>query len=422
MVKHLFFFLFLVCFAFRPLFAGVSEEADSHYRDSLRRHIFATGSAEVNCYLSYPIGTSAIDPGFGSNSSELSVLRRFLHYAYEDTLLCVLRVNITGYSSPDGSASVNEALSLKRATHLFRYLDEDYRLSENYPVEVQGAGADWHRLRELIDSSRYPWRNDALHVMDSEWSVERKKQQLAYLGGGRAHRVLYEKIYPQLRRVEVKIIYDLQCTKSKLTRVSPPPLVSKGVQVLKLRSMNRLPPVRKRPFHPLLQVGTNLVSLSGIALDGNRPVWRRPMPNLALELFLGRRWSVKADATYARWQTGGDRLWRVAGYSLEPRIWLKGDRRFRGFYVGVYGCTGDFDIRWDGNRTGDYLQGGLSVGGYLPLGRHFGLGLGVRGGYRHVSSDHYSVDRPSYYYDYTARSNRFGLSGMEVSLGYRFGK
>lgn len=88
---------------------------------------------------------------------------------------------------------------------------------------------------------------------------------------------------------------------------------------------------------------TNLADWSGLTAEGRLGAFR---PNLALELHFARRWSVMASAAYSDWKGGRDhRFWGVSGYSLEPRLWLKGDGRYRWFYLGVYGQSGDFDYR-----------------------------------------------------------------------------
>ncbi len=424
--KQLLFFLLGCLFVHSHIgFAAPSYslgDKDRQYRDSLRSYIFDNGFAEVNCYLSYPIGDSLVDPDFGNNSSELSVLHRFLRYALEDTLVCVQAVTITGYSSIDGSYKVNERLALSRATRFLKYLDADYHISEKYPVEANGMGADWEKFRELIAASDYSWKEDALRIIDGTGTNEWKKMQIAYLGGGDGHKKMYE-LYPQLRRVEIKIAYDVQCMKGKLHRSGLPELGNFGIPVLKLKAMNKLPLKKRPPLYPVFALSTNLVPASGVAVYNNRFHYRTPMPNLSAEFFFARRWSVLASGTYSYWKFGKERhFWGVSAYSAEPRFWFRGDRHYRGLYIGAFGQAGDFDIQYKNNDTGRYWQAGLSAGYYLPLSRHWGLGIGLRGGYEYAEKKGYSIDPPHNYYDGTQYVRRWGLKGVEFSIGYRFGR
>lgn len=421
--KRLLVFTGLILVAFR-LSASVSflGDSDRSYRDSLRSHIFEKGYAEVNCYLSYPIGDSVVDPDFGTNGSELAVLHRFLRYALEDTLVCVQQVEITGYSSIDGSTKVNERLAHSRADRFLRYLDTDYRITEKYPVEVSSVGADWVKFRELIAASHYFWKEDALRIIDGPGSYEWKKMQISYLGGGDGHKRMYE-LYPLLRRVEVKITYDVQCMKGKLHRSGIPWFGDFSIRVLKLKSLNTPPLKRRSTLYPVWSFSTNLLPLSGLVTVDNNFRYRSPLPNLSVEFFFARRWSVKASGMYAHWHFSSNRhFWGISGYSVEPRVWLNGNRHFKGFYLGVFGQAGEFDIRYKGNHTGRYIQTGLSAGYYLSLSRHWGLGVGVRGGYEHADAKAYSVESSHYYYDATVPVSRWGVCGVEISLGYRFGR
>lgn len=418
----------LICMA-----SGLSASApswgdfDRNYRDSLRSHIFDKGYAEVNCYLSYPIGSSVVDAGFGTNSSELAVLHRFLQYALEDTLGCVQRIEITGYSSIDGAYKVNEDLAYSRADRFFRYLDATYHITEKYPVKINRVGADWAKFRELIATSSYAWKEDALRIIDGPGSPDWKKMQIAYLGGGDGHKRMYE-LYPLLRRVEVRVIYDVQRMKGKLYRSSLPCFGDFNFCVLNFRMLNTLPlkkhlVKKRRLLYPAFSLSTNLIPLSGLVTVDNNFRYRSSVPNLSAEVFLERRWSIRFSGMYARWHFGSERhFWGVSAYGVEPRIWLKGDRRFKGFYLGLFGQAGDFNIRYEGNRLGSYIQAGLSAGYYLSLSRHWGLGIGARGGYEHTDLKTYSVESSHSYYDAITFVRRWGLRGVEVSLEYRFGR
>lgn len=153
-----------------------------------------------------------------------------------------------------------------------------------------------------------------------------------------------------------------------------------------------LPPVpvthARRP-KPVLSLKTNLLTWTGLTSEGKIASLR---PNLALELFFARCWSLSASGEYSHWQGGTNhKFWGISGYSLEPRFWLLGDGTYRWLYLGAYGLLGDFDYQpshdGDSDRngssvTGTYWSAGLSLGLYFRLSRHWGLEAGLRGGYR----------------------------------------
>lgn len=179
---------------------------------------------------------------------------------------------------------------------------------------------------------------------------------------------------------------------------------------------------------PIVGIKTNAVEWAGITPEFE---YKTFMPNLAVEVFFLDKWSAQATAKYAYWDyDGGKQFWGVSGYSVEPRFWpFSGEGLYRWLYIGVYGQFGDFDVRAiEGdakaattNYTGTYWHGGLSLGCYIPLLRHFGLEIGARGGYQSANAKVYDIEPPYNYFNHKETKNRFGLTGLNVSLSYRFG-
>ena len=409
--------LFSGCCFFLPvsLSAGSAELYYSdvrHYRDSLLRRISTTGSVEMSCYLSYPIGSSRVDPSFGNNPLELSALGRFLHLSLGDTLLVVRQVSLTGYCSPDGAEGFNERLSRDRARRLCDYLRQDDPFFRLYPVDVSWQGADWQGLRGLLSESVYPWGGEAARIIDSDEPYERKKLYLTALDSGRAHEVIYN-LYPLLRRVEVKISYDVVAMRAK-GFVAPPEvdagLLSGEVPVAKPvfphepgpsycdtliyviekpavfqkrhRPHEKQQPGPFRAVNPLFALKTNLLFDAVLA------------PNVELEVPLGNRWSVLAEYTFPWWLSRTDEwCYEMLQVGLEGRYWL-GDRSYTkngsprnlltGWFVGVYTGAGYYDFQLNRNEgyQGEFYIAAGAGGGYAcrlsrRLNMEFSVGLGA---------------------------------------------
>jgi len=197
----------------------------------------------------------------------------------------------------------------------------------------------------------------------------------------------------------------------------------------------RLKKKEDRKLYPIFAIKTNLLPWAGITPDFKRTTF---MPNLEGEVYFGDRWSVSASALYANWKySGGEKFWGYTAYSVEPRVWIKGDGLFRGFYVGVYGQAGDFNeqkgrIDTEGtetttNVTGDYWDAGISAGYMLPLSKHWCAELSLRGGYRSASYDKYTrsvtPDKIFHYDDnLSGKKNQFTLTGVRINIVYRIGR
>ena len=176
---------------------------------------------------------------------------------------------------------------------------------------------------------------------------------------------------------------------------------------------------------PFIGVKTNLVYWAGFTPEMR---WKQILPNLALELYLGKHWSLEFNGAYTRRLINGNhpKSYAFSTFGAEGRYWLKSNYRFDGFYGGIYTNGGEFDITPkhtdDEGHTGKYIGAGLSVGYTQMFSNWFGLELGVRGGFRHVSYDTYRRETSNYYYESTKYKNGIRLDGVFLNIIFRFEK
>lgn len=185
----------------------------------------------------------------------------------------------------------------------------------------------------------------------------------------------------------------------------------------------RVKPVRpvKAPHEPMVLIRP-LVSVKT-----NLAYWAAVAANVEVEFYFSKRWSAAVEGVYTDWNMNlYKKHYAVNEISPEIRYWTgRREGQYRGLYIGVYGHVGQFDYMFKNEatgNTGDYYGGGISLGGYLPFTRHFGMELGLRGGFVHAGDfDRYYYDAPHYMYKSSHSANYFGLTGAKVSLVYRFG-
>lgn len=148
------------------------------------------------------------------------------------------------------------------------------------------------------------------------------------------------------------------------------------------------------------------------------------MPNLSAEVYFAKRWSVQLGGGYSNWDalSGSKGLYAVTGVDLEPRWWLKDDGLYRGFYAGVFGTYGDFDIQeTTTGYTGTYFMGGATAGWCQVLGRHLYLEAALRLGFRSAQGDNYTILNDHHYLDNSESRGKFAPQ-VRLQLVYRFGK
>ena len=149
-------------------------------------------------------------------------------------------------------------------------------------------------------------------------------------------------------------------------------------------------------------------------------------PNLSAEVYFAKRWSVQLGGAYSNWDAlGGDYgLYAVTGVDLEPRWWLKDNGLFRGFYAGIFGTYGDFDLQkkeQETGYTGTYFMGGVTGGWCQVLGRHLYLEAALRLGFRSAKGDNYTILNDHYYWDSSENRSKFAPQ-VRLQLVYRFGR
>lgn len=347
-----------------------------------------------------------------------------------------------------------------------------------------------------MEASTLPGRAEVLAVIDNTDIFKGREKKLMDLQGGVPYNLMMAELFPLLRRVEIRVEYDLhriieeryrrkltdaefqeilarerasaeaderrlaelrQLETEKRQRAEQIRLEEERVvqarrkeEQLRREEEERLKEQRFREqwlaeraagrqarrearkqrnrLLPLLSVKTNLYTWAGMTPDFDYTAFT---PNLSAEFFFARRWSAVASAAYADWDyDSGKCHWGVSAYSLEPRFWVNGDGCYRWCYVGIYGQLGDFDNRsvdsgriagGTANCTGTYWEGGLSVGCYILLDAHWGIEAGLRGGYRASDANAYDVEMPYYYFNRNFRENHFGVTGVNISISYRFG-
>lgn len=421
----------------------ISHACDSLCRTPLLLHFRFDHSLVEYDYMDNPHTLEAFDDLF-SDSLSVSLI---------DTLI------VTSYASPDGNSFYNRRLAHLRAVAVKGYLVWKYPYLDQYRILIRPQGEDWEGLRQLVNAdTSVPDREDVLAILDDVSDHIQSKILLRRLNCGYASRYINRYLLPKLRNAAVCTIQLKQPAISSFKQPDAASMSSKTEQSVSASIYNNVvdkdglsdaglsysenirnnvnePVCVSQTYdivcsvfrHPLIALKTNFLTWVGITPDGKLATFR---PNLAAEVFFARRWSMSASASYSHWKGGkGNQFWGVSGYSLEPRFWFNGDGTYRWLYLGAYGQLGDFDYRphpggdadaIGASSTGTYWSAGLSLGIYVPLTRHLGFEAGVRSGYRCASGQAYDNEPPHDYYHHDLLSTRWGITGLNFSLTYRW--
>ena len=160
----------------------------------------------AQAYLNYKDGQSRIIADFRTNKEELKLIDNVVMQIEGDQNLSIQGIVIKGYASPEGPFAFNERLSKDRAIAMKLYLQTKYSLSSN-SIMVLWYGEDWDGLKNLVEKSDLPEKDDVLAIINNNTKPDQKDKELKALNKGTTYRTLFKQFYPKLRRSDYHVDY-----------------------------------------------------------------------------------------------------------------------------------------------------------------------------------------------------------------------
>ncbi|WP_417128990.1 DUF3575 domain-containing protein [Phocaeicola sp.] len=326
-------------------------------------------------------------------------------------------VRILSSASPEGPSSLNETLARNRAEVLVEYIRHN-ALLKDVEFDVIPVELDWSLFRELVANSDLQEKEQVLYIITQEPQSVRKKLLKDLKGGNVWDRMLHT-LYPDMRTCVLYINYADSVNVESPEFIKPD--ISPSAYALELPSQNSR---TEKESHFIMGLKTNLL-YDALAV-----------PNLGVEFYLGKGWTVGANWMYAWWKSDKvHHYWRVYGGDFAVRKYfgkVASGRPLSGHHLGLYGqlLTYDFELGgrgYMGGRPGGTLWdksnygAGLEYGYSLPIGKRlnldFSLGLGYLGGtyYEYLPIDKY------YVWQATKQRCWLGPTKVEVSLVWLLG-
>ena len=153
------------------------------------------------------------------------------------------------------------------------------------------------------------------------------------------------------------------------------------------------------------------------------------VPNIGLDIYLGKNLSLSANWMYSWWKDDNIHwYWRTYGGDLGIRYWFgkaANEKPLQGHHVGLYGqiITYDFELGGRGYLGDRWTYGGGIEYGYsLPVAKRlnidFGLGFGYLGG---EFKEYLPIDG-HYVWQATKRRHFIGPTKLEIMLVWQLGR
>ena len=379
-------------------------------------------------------GRTEIDLSLRDNRRSLEkISRRILEYR-PDTAFSICKIMVVGAASPEGSIELNRRLSELRAKRLFDHVCGYSPLPDTLKTSVF-VGRDWRGLLRLVENDPgMPGKSETVELLqgivsevEASGNGENKINELKRLRYGIPYRYMYRNLFPDLRASCLYIWYESK-------RKSFP-----AMQVISHLHDTLYLPCTLSPFG-----GETGGFQSGekhgpfyMAVKTNMLYDALLVPNIGVEFYVGKNWSLAGNWMYAWWKSDRHHnYWRLYGGDLEVRRWFgrkASEKPLAGHHIGLYGRIFTYDFEtggtgYMGGKPGGTLWDkmnysvGLEYGYSLPVARRlnldFVIGVGYWGGEYHK----YAPIDGHYVWKETRRRHWFGLTEAEISLVWLLGR
>ena len=406
------------------------------YREADIRHE-EVSSLEGSAYVSFPVNKSDVRLDFHNNAVELKRLLHTIDSVSSDTTIQIVRIQIKGFASPEGSYANNDRLARERTSSLTRYIIEHTGVSPML-FHTDYEAEDWAGMRTFVDTTALLTNREALlQIIDSNGDPDDKLANILK-SYPEDYKVLKDVAFPVLRHTDYQINYMQKNVTSTAGAVHTDTIYRLKTDTLRQLASVSTEGDRYEVFRPLLAVKTNL--LFDVLLA----------PNVEIEMPFGetQRWSVMAEVWCPWWRfdhnTVGDinkyyrsdqrptrTSYQLLTVGLEARRWF-GNRRcheeqpvLTGPFAGLYVASGKYDLGRHGKGDqGEFFSVGVSAGYSWPLARHWNLEFSAAVGYVGGPKVHYEneFDDARLIYRSDNHLNYFGPTKLKVSLVYIMGK
>jgi hypothetical protein len=392
--------------------------------------------AQERIYLYFPWNDSQWSEQYLGNKEAVDSIARCIGRIGPENIDAL---DVTAYSSPEGSYLHNLKLSQERAAQFDKLLDD--RLP-SLPANVKAGGEAWTllRARVAIDPKIRPeLRERILRILDdSTISIDTRKWRLANKLENSDYRYLLYAHYRYLRCMEVVI-----CIKASEPEPEPVPEPVKDPEIVpepQPEPVQEVPaiepieepapkpePVKKKP---VLAISTNLpYDITYFPKYGFTSI-----PSVSLEYYPSNygHWTFGADLEIPMWQHWDThRFLQIQNLTLNTRYYFKGGN-YRGLYVlgNINGAR--YGIGWDAKGwEGEGFGISAGVGYKRTIYKRFFFDVGLAVGYFYSRYDPYEYGFDAtqrYYYDYVGvpedfvRRNHvlnwFGPTRVWISIGF----
>ena len=358
--------------------------------------------------VNFIINEATLRKDFNGNREYMDKISARLDEVFNDPSIRLQHITIKGFASPDGPYKRNAWLAQNRADILREFVSQRYSIP-TYIIDTQNEPEDWEGMEQRImntSDANLPHKAAILEVIRSNKNVDVKERIIRRYKKDFAY--MKDHILPPLRRSEFYIDYIKDNSFFETDTIKQP-------EVPVVDTVAVVPPAEKKPFY--LAVKTNLLYDAVV------------VPNIGVEFYLGKQWTVFGDWHYIwLYSDTRHRYWQgYGGYAGVRKYFGQAaeEHPFTGHHLGLYGMMLTYDIEFGGRG---YQQpkwgfgGGVEYGYSLPIARRFNLDFSLGVGYLNGKYYEYLPKDGHYVWQSTHKRHWIGPTKAEVSLKWLLGR
>jgi hypothetical protein len=387
--------------------------------------LFSIGSAyatrDTEVVVEFPVRQTTIDSTYRNNAAELSKIKALAC----DSLITVTGAVVSGSASLEDSYQLNSNLASERLNALTTFIKSNINIADS-DIHRTDSYIDWDNLKAWINQSDYALKEEVINIIELNpnlveygndgRTVDSRILKLKALDRGRAWHYISSNYFTNLRKATATI--------STKPKAEYPALEIDLAEEINLayvpQAIKDTLSVTETESHR----GFHLTLKSNLLYDALL------IPNIGIEFYLGRKWSIDANWMYSWWKCDHNHnYWRTYGGDIALRRWFGKCERTNhqtpvGLHIGVYAQMLTYDIELGGRGyLGDRwtYAAGVETGYSLPIARRLNIDFNIGIGYLSGHYKEYLPNDKCYIWQVTKQRRWFGPTKIEASLVWLIG-
>lgn len=392
------------------------------------------GEKRTEFMVDYRVNITRIDPEYESNAERVREIVDFLRSIEADSTMRIVSVAFCGAASPEGHYAWNRYLAGGRLASLEDVIRDEVEIPDSI-ISRDDSYIPWEYLREKVAASDLPYKDTVISIIDEEPRlvkyhlpnplIDHRIVKLKQLDGMKVWHDLFRRFFRKMRNASAVIVTYSDDVKP-LLKIDFPPVTNK-IDVVEYVPEPMTFPVQKvtkirKPFY--MDLRSNM--LYDVAL----------LPNIGVEFWLGKQWSIEADWTYGWLKTDKrHRYWRAYGGTISPRYWFgraAKEKPLTGQHIGLLAGATTYDFEFGGQGQMGGIPGGslwnrcmhivgVEYGYSLPVRRRLNIDFSVAFGYMGGKVEKYIPQDNYYLWQSTVKKHWLGPVKAEISLVWLLG-